>query len=74
MHRPVRQHPGSAGCRAEEGGLIVIADIRRGEIFIEELLEIALDIDRYGFAMRVNLEQGGPVGRIEKTSRRHPLI
>ena len=30
-------------------------------------LEIALDIDRYGFAMRVNLEEGRPVGRIEKT-------
>src|SRR6266700_5746567 len=22
MHRPVDQHPGSAGCRAEEGGLV----------------------------------------------------
>jgi hypothetical protein len=51
----------------------VIANTGRGEIFIEELLEIALDIDRYGFAMRVNLEQGRPVELIENTSRRHPL-
>src|SRR5262249_28214767 len=40
MHRPVRQHPGPAGRRAEEGGLPVLADPGRGEILVEELLEL----------------------------------
>jgi 2-phosphosulfolactate phosphatase len=31
-------------------------------------LEIALDIDRYDFAVRVNIEDGRPVGRIERTA------
>jgi 2-phosphosulfolactate phosphatase len=30
-------------------------------------LEIALDIDRYGFAIRVTMEDGLPVGRLERT-------
>ena len=51
VHRPVRQHPGSASGRTEEGGLVVIAEIGRGEIFIEELLdEIALDIRSLRFS------------------------
>lgn len=29
-------------------------------------VEIALDIDRYGFAVRITLEEGHPVGRIAK--------
>jgi 2-phosphosulfolactate phosphatase len=31
-------------------------------------LDIALDIDRYDFAVRVRLEDGRPVGRIECAS------
>jgi len=33
-----------------------------------EDLEIALDIDRYDFAIRVMVEDGRPVGRMEKTA------
>jgi hypothetical protein len=29
-------------------------------------LEIALDVDRYDFAVRVMLEDGLPVGRVER--------
>jgi 2-phosphosulfolactate phosphatase len=32
-----------------------------------EDLDIALDIDRYDFAIRVTMEDGRPVGRIERT-------
>jgi hypothetical protein len=42
MHRPVCQPPGSAGRRAEEGGLAVFADAGRVEIFIDELLELVM--------------------------------
>ena len=35
MHRALRQHPGSAGRRAEEGGLLLIADAGGGKILIE---------------------------------------
>src|SRR5260370_40237028 len=42
MHRPLSQDPGSADCRAEQGGLVVIADAGRGEIFIEEPLELVV--------------------------------
>lgn len=31
-------------------------------------LEIALDVDRYDFAVRVMLEDGRPVGRVERTA------
>ena len=33
--RHVRQYPGSAGCRAEEGGLAVLADAGGSEILID---------------------------------------
>jgi hypothetical protein len=42
MHRPVGQDSCSARCRAEEGGLVVIADTGHGEIFIEEVLELVV--------------------------------
>jgi hypothetical protein len=42
MHRPVRQDPGFADRRAEEGGLVVIAYTGRGEIFVEETLELVV--------------------------------
>ena len=38
----VRQHPGSAGRRAEERGLVAIAYPGRDDIFIEELLELVV--------------------------------
>jgi 2-phosphosulfolactate phosphatase len=33
-----------------------------------ENVEIALDIDRYDFAVRVELEDGRPVARMERTA------
>jgi hypothetical protein len=42
MHRSLRQHPGSPNCRAEEGALVPIANAGRGDIFIEELLELVV--------------------------------
>jgi len=35
-----------------------------------EDVEIALDVDRYDFAIRVQIEDGRPVGRIERPPRR----
>jgi hypothetical protein len=31
-------------------------------------VDIALDIDRYDFAIRVEIEDGRPVGRMEKSN------
>ncbi|HEX3522209.1 MAG TPA: hypothetical protein VHT52_08995, partial [Stellaceae bacterium] len=42
MHRPVRQSPGSAGCGAEEEGLVLITDAGRGQVFIKEMLELVV--------------------------------
>ena len=42
MHRPVRQHPGPACRRTEEGGLAFLADPGRSEILVEELLELVM--------------------------------
>jgi hypothetical protein len=42
VHRPVGKDPGSAGRRAEEGGLAAVPDARRIEIFIKELLELVM--------------------------------
>jgi len=42
VHRPIRQHSGSAGRRAEEGGLTAVPDAGGVEIFIEELLELVV--------------------------------
>src|SRR6516225_1308364 len=42
MHGAVRKHPGSAGRRAEEGSLAVLADPGRSEILVEELLKLVM--------------------------------
>jgi len=65
MHRPVRKHPGSAGHRAEEGGLSVLADPRCGEILVEKLFELVMR--RHFVALAAFLVQSQPpalAGRI----------
>jgi hypothetical protein len=40
--------------------------IRRGRTFNPEDVDIALNVERYDFAVRVRIEDGRPVGQIEK--------
>jgi hypothetical protein len=42
VHRVFRQAAGLAGGRAEEGGLARVANAGGVEIFVEEMLELAL--------------------------------
>jgi hypothetical protein len=44
----------------------LVDQIPLGHTCPKQDLEVALDIDRYDFAIRVALQNGSPVARIEK--------
>jgi hypothetical protein len=56
--------------RTSQSGLAGRFDDPAHPHFHPEDIEIALDIDRYDFAVRVHFENGRPVVRMEKRARR----
>ena len=44
----------------------------RAAVLTEFFEDIALDVERYGFALRVNIEEGRPVARIETPAVKVP--
>jgi hypothetical protein len=42
MQRSLRQRPGSAGSRAEDGGLVAIANANCIQILVKELFELVV--------------------------------